>query len=79
MPERRPPASELLQTPGALLDRSDLAALGFKRRAADALFRILPVIKLPGYTRTMVRADDVRDLLNRSEYRDDRVRPVRAA
>jgi hypothetical protein len=56
-----------------------LAALGFKRRAADALFRVLPVIKLPGYTRTMVRADDLRDLLNRSEYRADRVRPVRAA
>lgn len=73
----RPPVSELLQTPGALLTRTDLAELGLERRAVDAVFRELPVVVLPGYSRPHVRVDDYLELLERSTYRDDRVRPAR--
>lgn len=72
----RHPASELLSTPGALLTRSHLRELGLERRAIDAVFRALPVVVLPGYTRPMVRVDDYRELLETSTYRGDRVRPT---
>lgn len=45
----RPSATELLETPGALLTRSDLRELGLERRAIDAVFRALAVVFLPGY------------------------------
>ena len=48
---RRRSAAELLQTPGALLTRSHLRELGLERRAIDAVFRTLPVVALPGYSR----------------------------
>jgi hypothetical protein len=67
---RRPPASVLLQTPDALLTRSDLRALGLERRAVDAVFRELDSIVLPGYSRPMVRAADYLALLERSTFRD---------
>ena len=38
----RPPATELLRTPGAMLTRTDLRDLGLER-AIDAVFRKLPV------------------------------------
>jgi hypothetical protein len=47
----RPQATQLLETPGALLTRSDLRELGLERRAVDAVFRALPTVHLPGYTR----------------------------
>ena len=72
--DRRPAASRLLQTPGALLTRSHLRDLGLERRAIDAVFRALPTVVLPGYTRPLVRAEDYQALLERSTYRDDRVR-----
>lgn len=72
---RRPPAAALLDTPGALLSRSDLAELGLPRRAVDAVFRALPVVVLPGYSRPLVNADDYRALVAGSTYHDDRVRP----
>jgi hypothetical protein len=50
----RPSATELLETPGALLTRSDLRELGLERRAVDAVFRECPIIVLPGYRRPMV-------------------------
>jgi hypothetical protein len=74
----RPPATELLRTPGALLLRTDLRELGLDRRAVDAVFRECPVIELPGYSRPMVRAEDYLALLEGSTYCDrcaDRVRP----
>jgi hypothetical protein len=71
----RPTAAELLDRPGALLSRSHLRELGLERRAVDAVLRELPVVVLPGYSRPMVRAEDYRQLLERSTYRDDRVRP----
>ncbi len=73
----RPPASERLANPEAVLSRSDLRELGYERRAIDAIFRALPVVALPGYSRPLVRADDLRELLSRCTYRNDapRVRP----
>ena len=37
----RPPVSRLLETPGALLNRSDLRELGLQRGAIDVVFREL--------------------------------------
>ena len=51
-------AAELVKTPGALLTRTHLRQLGFERRAIDAIFRALPVVALPGYSRPMVRVED---------------------
>ena len=62
------------RTPDALLTRSDLRELGLERRAVDAVFRALPVVVLPGYSRPMIRVEDYRELLERSTYRGDRVR-----
>jgi hypothetical protein len=74
---RRVAAEELLARPSALLTRSHLAELGLERRAVDAVFRALPVVLLPGYSRPHVRVADYLDLIERSTYRDDRVRPTR--
>lgn len=68
--------AELLKTPGALLTRTHLRGLGLERRAVDAVFRALPVVALPGYSRPMVRVEDYVHLIERNTYRDDRVRPV---
>jgi hypothetical protein len=64
----RPSASARLGNPDAVLTR------GYERRAVDAVFRMLPVVVLPGYSRPMVRVRDYLELLERSTYRDDRVR-----
>jgi hypothetical protein len=70
------PAAQLIETPGALLTRSHLRELGLARRAVDAVFRALPVVVLPGYSRPFVRVADYRELLERSTYAGDRVRPT---
>lgn len=57
-----------------MLTRSHLRELGLERRAIDAVFRALPVVALPGYTRPMIRREDYLELVERSTYRDDRVR-----
>ena len=75
---RHPVAIELLETPGALLTRSHLRDLGLERRAVDAVFRALPVVAIPGYSRPMVRAAEYLALVEQHTYRDDRVRPTRA-
>jgi hypothetical protein len=64
----RPSASQLAQNPDALLTRGDLAALGLERRAIDAVFRALPVVALPGYSRPLIRAGDYLDLLEKSTH-----------
>ncbi len=76
--ERRRAAAELLETHGALLTRTHLRDLGLERRAVDAVFRILPVVALPGYSRPMVRAEEYLALVEQHTYRDDRVRPAHA-
>jgi hypothetical protein len=70
----RPTAAQLLATSEALLTRSDLRELGLERRAIDAVFRVLPVVVLPGYSRPMIRSEDYQHLLEASTHRDDRVR-----
>lgn len=72
---KRPSAAELLATPGALLTRSHLRELGLERRAIDAVFRRLPVVALPGYSRPMIRATGYLELVEQHTYRGDRVRP----
>lgn len=54
----RPTAAELLAQPDALLTRSHLRELGLERRAVDAVFRALPVVALPGYSRPLVKVVD---------------------
>jgi hypothetical protein len=54
----RPSPDALLETPGALLTRSDLRRLGLERRAIDVVFRALPVVVLPGYSRPTIRAEE---------------------
>lgn len=70
----RPSPAELLTTPGAMLTRSHLRDLGLERRAVDAVFRALPVVVLPGYSRPMIRVADYLALVEASTYREDRVR-----
>jgi hypothetical protein len=72
----RPSAVELLDCPGAILTRGDLAALGLTRSMIDAVFRALPVVVFPGTRRPGVKREDYLALLERCTYRDDRVRPT---
>jgi hypothetical protein len=74
-----PVAIELLAVPEALLTRTHLRQLGLERRAVDAVFRALPVVALPGYSRPMVRAQDYLKLVKCHTFNDDRVRPIARA
>jgi hypothetical protein len=40
----------------------------------DAVFRALPVVVLPGYSRPLVRVSDYLELIEQSTYAGDRVR-----
>ena len=75
----RPVAIELLTVPEALLTRTHLRELGLERRAVDAVFRALPVVALPGYSRPMVRAQDYLKLVKCNTFNNDRVRPIARA
>lgn len=75
---QRPSPAVLLETPDALLTRSDLRELGLERRAVDAVFRTLPIVSLPGYSRPLIRARQYLELVEQHTYRDDRVRPSHA-
>lgn len=70
----RPSAAKLLEREGAFLSRTDLRELGLKRRAVDAVFRRLPIIALPGYSRPLVRREHFLALVEEHTYREDRVR-----
>jgi hypothetical protein len=72
----RLPAAERLANPDAVLTRSDLRELGWERRAVDAIVRGCPAVAIPGYSRTVIRVADYLDLLERSTYAGDRVRPT---
>jgi hypothetical protein len=73
----RPSAAELLETPGAMLSRPDLRAVGWSRREIDAIFRELDVVYLPGVKRGgRVRREDYLRLVEQCTYRGDRVRPT---
>jgi hypothetical protein len=73
---RRPAASELLETPGSLLLRTDLRDLGLTRTQVDAVFRALDVVVFPGSRRPAVKREDYLELVERCTYRDDRLRPT---
>lgn len=64
-----------LANPDAILTRSDLAELGYGRRAVDAIFRACPVEAWPGYSKPMIRVRDFLELREQATYRGDRVRP----
>lgn len=72
----RPTAEERLRNPEAVLSRSDLRALGWERRAVDAIFRELDVVFVPGYTRGVIHVRDYLALIERCSYGRDRVRPT---
>jgi hypothetical protein len=71
-----PTAQEKLDSPGALLSRTDLRELGLERRAIDAVFRACPNVLIPGYSRPLIRVDDYLHHLDGWTYRDDRPYPV---
>ncbi len=64
----RPSAAERLANPDAVLSRTDLAGLGYERRAVDAIFRGCDVIVLPGYTRPLIRVADYNAFLERCRH-----------
>jgi hypothetical protein len=72
-----PDLAERLAQPDALLSRTDLRQLGLGRRAADAIFRELPVVFLPGYSRGFVTVRDYQQLIADNTYTADRVRQAR--
>jgi hypothetical protein len=51
-----------------------LRELGLGRRAVDAIFRELPTIHLPGYSRPLIRVRDYIAFIERCTYRGERVR-----
>jgi hypothetical protein len=69
----RPTASELLETPGALLTRSHLRELGWQRGAIDQIFRNVPTVHVPGYSRAMIAVESYLAFVAEHTY-DDRVR-----
>lgn len=71
-------AADRLGNPNAVLTRSDLAELGYERRAVDAI-RACPVEVWDGYSRPLIRVADFLEWRERSTYRGDRVRPVGGA
>jgi len=71
----RPTAAQLLDREGAFLSRTDLRELGLERRAVDAVFRALPVVSLPGYSRPLIRREHFLKLVAEHTYCGDRVRP----
>jgi hypothetical protein len=71
---RAPTASELLETPGALLTRSHLRDLGLGRAAIDAVFVRLDIVIFPGSSRPHVRCEDYLALVEASTYDKARVR-----
>jgi hypothetical protein len=70
---------EKLEMPEAVLSRTDLFALGWRRRAVDSIFRECAkrdgIVLIPGYSRPMIRVAAYRRVIAESTYRNDRVWP----
>jgi hypothetical protein len=65
-----------LANPEAVLSRTDLAELGYPRRAVDAIFRALDVESHDGYSRPLIRVGDFLAYRQTRTFRDGaRVRP----
>ncbi len=69
-----------LQKPDAVLTRTDLAALGYPRRAIDVIFKHVVregagVQSLPGFARPMITVREFLRSAIDARSRDDRVSP----
>ena len=78
MTDRQRELHERLGMPEAVLTRTDLADLGYPRRAVDTIFKHVlrdgvGVQTLPGFARPMIRVADFIEFRDRHTYRDDRV------
>jgi hypothetical protein len=65
-----------LQNPEAVLTRSDLAELGYPRRAVDVIFKHIireggGVQLLPGFSRPLIRVGDFLEFRERCSHRED--------
>jgi hypothetical protein len=70
-----PTADQLLARDGAFLSRTHLRDLGWGRSQIDRIFGLLDVVVIDGSRRPMIRREDYLELLARSTYGDNRVRP----
>src|SRR5262249_49336745 len=75
--ERRPAAAQSLEPPGVYLSGSHLRGLGLQRRAIDAVFRAVPNVIIPGYSKPVIGVEDFLRHMDGWTYRDDRVYPSR--
>ena len=66
-------ATEQMPALPALADQKRLREdLGVTQATADAIFRVLPVIRIPGHRKAFVRVDHVVDLLDQWAGADGR-------
>ena len=77
MTERQRDLAERLDMPEAILTRTDLAELGYPRRAVDVIFKSViregaGVQMLPGFSRPMIRVADFLTFRERCSFRDPR-------
>ena len=75
----RPPASERLRDPDAVLDTSDLTELGYSKRAIEAIHRDCPVERWDSFSRPLIRVRHFLEARERFTYAGDRVRPTRGS
>jgi hypothetical protein len=61
-------AHERLERREGLLSKADLERLGLPRRAVDAVFRALPNVEFPGFSRAFVHAKDFSSYLDEHTY-----------
>ena len=73
---RAPSAVELLAQGTGLLTRTHSRELGLQRGAVDAVFRALDVVRLPGYSRPLIRVEDYLRLIEDCTFGDDVVHPI---
>jgi len=65
----------LLKNPDAMLTRTHLEQLGYKRRAIDSIFLNVPeVVLIKGYRRPMIRVKVYLAFISASTYDGSRVR-----
>ncbi len=74
MPELRSRSDDCCELCGAPID-FDAPPRTRRAPSVDAVFVALPVVRLPGYARPLIREGDYLRLLEESSYADDRVRP----
>lgn len=72
-----PTATTRLENPDAVLTRTDLAQLGYGRRAIDAIFKACGAVEKWEGGRPMIRVADFVRAREERTFRGDRVRPMR--